>query len=96
MLDFFSDIKQLRQYYYPLDQANKFPDSVFGHVHTEGGLHNDTHSGDFHVHVEGVIPSIGQTYIAILITAMLVYYIYVLTLLIYHIFRQPKIQNSYS
>ena len=54
------------------------------------------HSGNFHMHVDGVVPEVGRAKIAILMTVILAFFIYSLILLIYHTFCQKKIKNSRS
>ena len=50
-------MQSLRPYFYKEEVVGNFPDFLFGHKHGDNEYHNDTHSGEFHLHTNGINPS---------------------------------------
>ena len=81
-----------------MDDLRDYPDRFYGHTHQNlletNYMHDDYHSDYFHIHVTGVLPETGRSYLQYTHGIVFGYFCIILLVLVYHATCRPRIDNS--
>lgn len=98
-MTFFHELAKIRPYFYSMDQMSKFSEYQSEHSHSNWKespwLHEDNHSGQFHLHMNGLMPNQVKPYLYAFQAAIIIYYLAIVILFCMHTSLQPQISDSH-